>query len=87
MTLTAIKDRLLVVIGTVLGRGSHRVSGPESLTIDLGMDSLNLMQLFSLIESEIGAVDLLPWLVSSGTEGCDSVDGLCRYVANALQTA
>ena len=87
MTLAAIKDRLLVAIRTVLDRGSTGVSGSESLTIDLGMDSLNLMQLFSLIESEIGGVDLLPWLVNSGTEGCDTVDGLCLYVADALQTA
>ena len=44
MTLTTIKDRLLEAIRTVLGRGSDRVSGRASLTIDPGMDSLNLMQ-------------------------------------------
>jgi Phosphopantetheine attachment site len=87
MKVSETRDRLIRVIKAVLGVGSLRISGAESLTTDLGMDSLELMSLFALIDSEIGAIDLMPWLVDSSCGGRDTVDGLCRYVAAALGVA
>jgi hypothetical protein len=87
MSVCETRDRLLLAITGVLGLRSPRLSGGESLTIDLGMDSLELMSLFARIDSEVGAIDLMPWLLDSSGGGRDTVDGLCRYVASALGTA
>jgi hypothetical protein len=87
MRISDLRDQLIEVIKAILGGGSRRISGSESLTTDLGMDSLNLMQLFSLVDSEFGSVDLMPWLVSSAAGGHDTVDGFCRYIAAAIETA
>jgi acyl carrier protein len=87
MRISDLRTQLLEWIRTIIGVSSRRISGGESLTDDLGMDSLHLMQLFSTVDSEIGAIDMMPWLVSSSTSGLDTVDALYNYIATALQAA
>jgi acyl carrier protein len=85
MGIRDLRTQLLEWIRTIIGVSSRRISGGESLTGDLGMDSLHLMQLFSTVDSEIGAIDMMPWLVSSSTSGLDTVDAFYNYIAAALQ--
>jgi hypothetical protein len=85
MTLGEIRNRLLRAIDRILGGVSGKVSDDHSLTVDLGMDSLHLMELFQIIDAEIGNVELMPWLILSSSGGRDTVDGLCRYLITALE--
>jgi hypothetical protein len=86
MNVSDIRNRLFSAIRRTLD-GSPRIRGGESLTADLGMDSLELMSLFAFIDSEIGAIDLMPWLLDAACGGRDTVDGLCRFVVAALGVA
>ena len=86
MTLSEMTDRLIKVIKETLGGSPSRVSDGASLTTDLGLDSLELMNLFALIERKIGAVDLMPWMIGSAAGGGDTVGSLCRYVVTNLET-
>jgi hypothetical protein len=87
MSVREMTDRLITVIKEAVGSGPGRIHDTHSLTIDLGMDSLELMNLFALIERRIGPVDLMPWMVGSAVPGRDTVDSLSRYVATALPHA
>ena len=85
MTLGEIRNRLLGAIDRIRGGLSEKVSDDHSLTVDLGMDSLHLMELFQIIDEEIGNVELMSWLIGSSSGGRDTVDGLCRYLITALE--
>jgi hypothetical protein len=87
MRISEVKDRLMKVIKEIVGGSPNRISEGASLTSDLGLDSLELMNLFAHIDRKIGAVDLMPWMIGSATGGGDTVDSLCRYVATALEAA
>jgi hypothetical protein len=82
-----LRDQLIEVIRAILGGGPRRIADGDSLTTDLGMDSLHLMQLFSMVDSLIGPVDLMRWLVGSSAGGRDTVGGFCRYIADAIAAA
>ena len=58
-----------------------------SLTQELGLDSLDLEQLFAAIKAQVGEVDLTPWFLSSARRGSDSLLSLATFLASAPRAA
>jgi acyl carrier protein len=56
-----------------------------SLTQDIGLDSLDLEQLFAFIKTHVVDVDLTPWLLSAARKGSDSLASLADFLASAQQ--
>jgi len=63
--------------------GAAELSPDASLTQDLGLDSLDLEQLFAFIKSNVADLDLTPWFLSAARRGSDSLASLARFVAAA----
>ncbi|MCA9539650.1 MAG: hypothetical protein KC620_12225 [Myxococcales bacterium] len=56
-----------------------------SLTADLGLDSLCLTSLFSMIKREIGAIELSSWFIRASNSGIDTIASLAEHLACAAQ--
>ena len=60
------------------------VRSESSLTADLGLDSMDLVELSTRLSSEYAVVDLTPWLSRALQPGADTVGSLATYIADIL---
>ncbi|HZN20756.1 MAG TPA: hypothetical protein VFB84_21615 [Micromonosporaceae bacterium] len=54
-----------------------------SLTADLGLDSLDLVELANRLTSDQGVTDLTPWLAQAMGPGGDTVRSLAAFLLDA----
>jgi acyl carrier protein len=57
----------------------------SSLTADLGLDSLDLVELAAQLGDHYGRIDLGPWFASAMQPGGDTVASLTAYLAALLE--
>lgn len=65
------------------GLSPEELQPSASLTADLGLDSLCLTSLFSMVKAEIGPVELSGWFIRASNQGTDTVASLAGYLAHA----
>jgi acyl carrier protein len=84
-TLVAMLSAELVRIRPHLA--DSEISIETSLTQDLGLDSLDLEQLFAFIKANVADVDLTPWLLAAARRGSDSLDSLATFLSATPRAA
>ncbi len=78
---TLLIEQLVAVRPEIAG---YPVTESSTVTGDLGMDSVDLAELFERIRGVFGEVDIADWLAAAtGAEG-DTVGSLTRYLASAV---
>jgi acyl carrier protein len=82
--LAALADALAEVKPTLDAAG---IAPNSSLTADLGLDSLDLVELSARLTDHYGPVDLAPWLAEAMQPGGDSVASLAAFLAGRSSTA
>ena len=60
-----------------------KVTPNDSLSGELGLDSLRLASLFDRLRQEHAGVNLTPWFMSASQEGGDSVGSLVTFLLKA----
>lgn len=78
-TLVSDLTRLLVAVKPALDASAVRPD--SSLTADLGLDSLDLVELANRLSERYPGVDLTGWLADAVQAGGDRVAGLARYLS------
>jgi acyl carrier protein len=69
------------LLGLILDRGDLDVRPEQSLTLDLGCDSLQLMQFFAGVERQYPRVRLEEWFLGLCQEGQDTFGSLQAFIA------
>lgn len=60
---------------------TEQVALDASLTLDLGLDSLVLTELFAGIKQQFGRVELAPWFIAGSNTGADTLRSLAAFIA------
>ena len=75
--LTVLSGHLLAMKPTLR---PEDISMGTLLVDDLGLDSLDLLELAERVRAELGQVDFTPWLVNATRGGGDSVGSLATFL-------
>jgi acyl carrier protein len=76
-----IETNIREIICSVLDRTSISFELEHSLTIDIGFDSMQLMQFFAGIEKHYPKIALEHWFLEQSQEGQDTIASLLRFIS------
>jgi acyl carrier protein len=77
-----IKENIRALIATILDRANVEINQAQSLTADLGFDSMQLMQFFAGIEDHYPQVRLEEWFLDQSQEGQDTIGSLYQFISH-----
>lgn len=75
-----LKDEIRSLVAESLAVSSNAIGDSTSLTVDLGVDSIDILRLVTIIENRYGIeideghIDLL-----------DNLDSACRYIGTLIE--
>lgn len=76
-----ILDNIRALTAQILDRQEIDLKSEQSLTVDLGFDSMQLMQFFAGIENYYPKVRLEEWFLEQSLEGQDTIGSLQQFIA------
>jgi hypothetical protein len=72
---------------TILENDGLRIAPEHSLTLDLGFDSMHLMQFFAGIEDLYPSLSLEAWFLEHAGGARDTVGSVVGYMARGMRSA
>lgn len=76
-----VTNNIRSLLSQILDRPNAELKFEDSLTIDIGFDSMQLMQFFAGVENYYPKVRLEEWFLEQSLEGQDTIQSLLQFIS------